>query len=190
VRVLAFWALLASMSDVASAAEVAGIKLDERTRLGTCELVLNGAGLRRKAFFRIYVAGLYLTEKRTTPADVLALAGPKRARITLMRNLPASELAVALRDGIRENSSPEQQRAVRVRVDLLSANLEAMRKFRKGDVITVDWLPDVGTLVGLNGEVKGNPIPGYDVYCALLRVWLGDRPSSASLKKALLGQTD
>ena len=48
----------------------------------------------------------------------------------------------------------------------------------------------MGTLVGLNGEVKGNPILGYDVYCALLRVWLGDRPSSASLKKALLGRTD
>ena len=187
---MAFGALLASISGLASAAEVAGIKLDERTRLGTCELVLNGAGLRRKAFFKIYVAGLYLTEKRTTPADVLALAGPKRARITLMRNLPAPELAQALKDGIRENSSPEEQQAVRVRVDELAANLAALRHCRRGDVITVDWLPDVGTLVGLNGEVKGNAIPGYDVYCALLRVWLGDRPSSASLKKALLGRTD
>ncbi len=122
--------------------------LRQRTRLGTCELVLNGAGLRRKASFKIDVAGLYLTEKRTTPADVLALAGPKRARITLMRNLPAPELAEALKDGVRENSSPEEQQAVRVRVDERAANLAALRHCRRGDVITVDWLPDVGTLVG------------------------------------------
>jgi len=80
----------------------------------------------------VAVAGLYITEKRKSPADVFALAGPKRASIT----------------------------------------------------------PDVGTLVVLNGEVKGNPIPGYDVYRALLRVWLGDRPTSAGLKNALLGRTD
>jgi chalcone isomerase-like protein len=190
VRLLGLAALLASMSVVASAAEVAGIKLDERTKLGTCDLVLNGAGLRRKAFFRIYVAGLYLTERRTSPADVLALAGPKRASITLMRNLPARDLADALRDGIRQNSSPEEQQAVKGRIDELTANLVAIRQCKKGDVITVDWLPAVGTLVVLNGEVKGKPIPGYDVYSALLRVWLGDRPTSASLKKALLGQTD
>jgi hypothetical protein len=39
-------------------------------------------------------------------------------------------------------------------------------------------------------EVKGKSIPGYVVYLALLRVWLGDHPTSAGLKKALLGQTD
>jgi hypothetical protein len=183
-------ALLASVSVAASAAEVAGVQLDERTRLGTSDLVLNGAGLRRKTFFRIYVAGLYLTEKRTSPAGVLALAGPKRASITLMRNIPAPDLAAALKDGVRENSSPEEHQAVKGRVDELAASLVAIRQCKKGDVITVDWLPDVGTLVVLNGVVKGNPIPGYDVYSALLRVWVGDRPASASLKRALLGERD
>ena len=60
------------------AAEVAGVKVDERIRLGSSELVLNGAGLRTKAFFKVYVAGLYLAEKRTSTADVLALPGAKR----------------------------------------------------------------------------------------------------------------
>ncbi len=80
-------ALLVSMSVGAGAAEVAGIKLDDRARLGTSELVLNGAGVRKKLLFKVYVAGLYLTEKRKSPADVLALGGPKRFSITLMRNL-------------------------------------------------------------------------------------------------------
>ena len=182
--------LLVSMPVVASAKEVAGIKLEERTKVGTSELVLNGAGLRKKAFFKVYVAGLYLAGKRTSPAEVLALAGPKRASITLMRNLPARELVEALKDGIRDNSSTEEQQALKGRVEELAANLLALRQGKKGDVITVDWLPDAGTLVVLNGEVKGSAIPGDDLYRALLKVWLGDRPTSAGLKKALLGQTD
>jgi Chalcone isomerase-like len=48
----------------------------------------------------------------------------------------------------------------------------------------------VGTVVTLNGEVRGKPIPGYDVYVALLRVWLGERPTNANLKRALLGEKD
>ncbi len=179
---------LVCLAAVASAAEVGGIKLDERTSLGASDLVLNGAGLRKRAFFKVYVAGLYLTEKRTSPQDVLALGGPKRVSITLLRNLSARELADALRDGIRENSSPEEQQAVKGRIDGLVADLLAVRQGRKGDVLTVDWLPDAGTLVALNGDVKGHAIPGDDVYQALLKVWLGDHPTSAGLKKALLGQ--
>lgn len=182
--------LLVSMSVVAGAAEVAGIKLDERTKLGTSELVLNGAGLRKRLFFKVYVAGLYLTEKRRSPPGVFALAGPKRASITLLRDLPAQELVDALTSGIRATSSPEEQQSLKGRVDALAANLLSLRWGRKGDVITVDWLPDVGTVVTLNGEVKGKSIPGYDVYRALLKVWLGDHPTSAGLKKALLGQMD
>ena len=179
MRVLAFGALLASISGVASAAEGAGIKLDERTRLGTCELVLNGAGLRRKASLKIDVAGLYLTEKRTTPADVLAPAGPKRARITLMRNLPAPELAEALTDGIREISSPEEQQAVRA----------ASTSWRR------TWRP-----CAIAGEVTSSRSTGCPMW---ERSWVerrGERqpdprlrrlPSlRRELKKALLGRTD
>ena len=190
MRLWRFAVLLVSMSVVASAKEIAGIKLDERTNLGTSELVLNGAGLRKKVFVKVYVAGLYLTEKRKSPADVIALAGPKRVSITLMRNLSARKLVDGLTEGIRDNSSPEEQQALNGRVEELAANLLALHQGKEGDVITFDWLTDAGTLVALNGEVKGNAIPGDDVYRALLKVWLGDRPTSASLKKALLGQTE
>jgi hypothetical protein len=107
-----------------------------------------------------------------------------------MRNLPARKLVDALRDDIRDNSSREEQQALKGRVGELAASLLALRQGKKGDVITFDWLPDAGTLVAVNGEVKGNPIPGADFYRALLKVWLGDRPVSAGLKKALLGRRD
>jgi hypothetical protein len=105
---------------ISSAADVAGIRLEERTTLGTSELILNGSGLRKRAFFKVYVAGLYLAEKRTTSADVLALPGPKRVSIILMRDLPVGRLVDALNNGIRDNSSPEEQQATRTRVEALA----------------------------------------------------------------------
>jgi hypothetical protein len=187
VRLWWFTVSLLSISLVASSAEVAGIKLDERTRLGASELLLNGAGLRKKVFFKVYVASLYLTEKKQTPADVFALAGPKRVSITLMRNVSAQDLVDALNDGIRDNSSPEEQHTLKGRVEEMTTTMLTLRQGRKGDVITVDWVPDAGTLVLVNGEPKGKAIAGDDLYRALLRVWLGDRPANGRLKKALLG---
>ena len=179
---------LFGLATAANAAEVGGIRLDERTSVGTSQLVLNGAGLRKRAFFRVYVAGLYLSEKKASSQEVLALGGAKRVSITLMRDLTARELVDALEDGIRDNSSPGERLAVNGRVEQLAANMLAVRQGRRGDVLTVDWRPGIGTLVFLNGDVKGTAIPGEDLYQALLRVWLGEHPPSAALKKALLGQ--
>jgi hypothetical protein len=40
----------------------------------------------------------------------------------------------------------------------------------------------------VNGALQGKPIGGEDFFRALLRIWLGDKPVSADMKKALLGQ--
>jgi hypothetical protein len=178
------------LATAAGAAEVGGIQVDERTSLGASELVLNGAGLRKRMFFRVYVAGLYLTEKRASLQEVLALGGAKRVSITLLRDLTTRELVDALEDGIRDNCSPREQLAVNGRVENLVASLLAVRQGSRGDVLTVDWLPGAGTLVVLNGDVKGTAIPGEDLYRALLKVWLGEHPQSAALKKAMLGQAE
>ncbi len=66
--------LVAFLAAPALAAEVAGVKVDERIKLESSELVLNGAGLRTKAFFKVYVAGLYLAAKKTSADDVLCPA--------------------------------------------------------------------------------------------------------------------
>jgi len=92
-RALLVVALLAAP---ALAAEVAGVKVDDRARVDASELVLNGAGLRTKYFLNVYVAGLYLVEKKVTPADILALPGAKRITMRLMRDVSAKQLTDAL----------------------------------------------------------------------------------------------
>jgi hypothetical protein len=175
-------------SQIGLAAEVAGVKVDERISLGSSELMLNGAGLRTKVFVKVYVAGLYLSEKKASAADVLALPGPKRVGMRLMRDLSAKQLTDALEEGIHDNTPPPEQETLRSRLGELTAIMNAIQSAKEGDVIALDWLPGTGTRVVLNGEPRGKAIDGEDFYRALLRIWLGDNPVSGSLKKALLGQ--
>src|SRR5437899_5053354 len=148
----------------ALAVEVAGVKVDERIKLGAGELVLNGAGLRTKAFFKVYVAGLYLAEKKTSVADVLALPGAKRVSMRMMRELSAKQLTDALDEGIRDNTPSDEQETLKDRLAELSATMTALQSAKEGDIIALDWLPGTGTHVVLNGEPRGKAIAGEDFY--------------------------
>jgi len=39
----------------------------------------------------------------------------------------------------------------------------------------------------VNGQPRGNAIPGEDFFTAVLRVWIGDKPVDADLKKGMVG---
>jgi len=99
------YALFALGAFSASAAEVHGVRLDDKVQLESRELVLNGAGLRKRIIFNVYVIGLYLPEKKSDTAAVLALAGPKRASIHMLRDVGADTFSEALVDGLRANTS-------------------------------------------------------------------------------------
>jgi hypothetical protein len=179
--------LLALLAAPALAAEVAGVKVEDRIKLDASELVLNGAGLRTKFFLKIYVSGLYLTEKRAIAGEVLALPGAKRITMRLMRNVTAKQLTDALELGIRDNTTAAEREALRGRLDELNAIMNALQSAKEGDLIALDWVPGTGTRIVLNGEPRGRVIAGEDFYRALLRIWLGEDPAQESLKKALLG---
>lgn len=168
-----------------SALEVAGVNVADKARVGVGELVLNGAGIRTRAFFKVYVGALYLVEKKTTPAEVLAQRGAKRIALTMLRELSAQQLHEAFENGVQVNHSAGEVEAMKPRIaELLALFTDA----KKSDVILLDFLPDTGTVVSVNGAVKGKAIPGEDFYRALLRIWLGDKPVDGDLKKGLLGQ--
>jgi hypothetical protein len=183
------WAplLVALLAAPALAAEVAGVKVDDRVTVESSDLVLNGAGLRTKFFVNVYVAGLYLVQKKTSTADVLAQPGAKRVSMRLMRDLTAKQLVDALDEGIRDNTPAAEQESLKSRVAELTAIMNALESAKNGDVIALDWVPGAGTRIVLNGQPRGKPIAGEDFYRALLRIWLGDDPVSKDLKKALLG---
>jgi Chalcone isomerase-like len=168
----------------AFAAEIAGVKLPETDQ----QLVLNGAGLRKRAFFQVYAIGLYLAEKKAAAAEAIGAAGPKRVAIHMLRDVDAEQFTGALMDGMKDNHGEAEMKALEPRVKQLAAIMAALKEAKTGMRITLDWAPASGTQVTVNGKPAGAPIPGEDFYRALLRVWLGDNPVQDDLKKALLGE--
>jgi hypothetical protein len=169
----------------AGAAEVAGVKIDDKARVGSGDLVLNGAGLRKRVFFQVYAIGLYLPQKATSAAAVLEQKGPKRVAIHMLRDVGADAFTEALADGIRANHSEAEAKALEPKVQALGAIMAQVKEAKKGMAIALDWNGDTRLLV--NGSAAGQPIAGEDFYRALLRIWIGDKPVQDDLKKALLG---
>jgi ZIP family zinc transporter len=167
---------------------VAGVDIADTAEVGTATLVLNGAGKREKFVFDVYVAALYLQTHEREAAQVLGDAGPKRISMTLLRNLSPEQLSDALREGIALNATPAEVSALQPQVDSLIAIMTAIGPVHKGDVLTIDFLTDGSTAVGIGGQARGKPIPGVNFQRALLAVWLGQKPVQADLKDALLGR--
>ena len=180
--------LLLTLSFPAFAAEIAGVRIEEKEKLASAELTLNGAGLRKRAFFQVYAIGLYLPEKKSVVTEVMAATGPKRVAIHMLRDVDADQFSGALADGIKDNHNEAEAKALEPRVKQLAATMMEMKEAKKGMRITLDWLPAAGTQVTVEGKPAGAPIPGEDFYRALLRIWLGDKPVQDDLKKALLGE--
>ena len=81
---------------------------------------------------------------------------------------------------------PDELARLDPQVKQLDKIFTAVKAVKKGDVVLLDYLPGAGTRVTVRGEDKGT-IPGEDFNRALLRIWLGESPADASLKKAMLG---
>lgn len=182
-------ALLAAAALAAGAAEVAGVTFEPRERVGSAELTLNGAGLRKRAFFQVYAIGLYLPEKRRAAAEAIGLPGPKRVAIHMLRDVGAEQFTEALAEGLRDNHSEADFKAIEPRMRQFVELMKGIGEAKKGMRITLDWT-GAGTVLSVDGRAAGAPISGEDFYRALLRVWLGERPVQADLKPALLGAAD
>ena len=168
----------------AQAAEVGGVKLDDKVMLGGQELVLNGAAVRSRAIFKVYVGSLYVPAKATTLAAVLEKA-PRRFQLNILRSLSADQLVDALSDGLKDNNSAEELAAIKPQVDQLVSTMKSLGDVKEGDVVTLDFV-DGATKIALNGTAKGS-IAGDAFNRALTKIWLGDKPAQADLKKAMLG---
>jgi len=176
--------LLAALALPVSAAEVAGVRIDDATRVAGSELALKGAGLRKRFFLDVYAMGLYVADRK---ADPIAQGGAKRVAIYMLRDVDAATFAKALVDGMRPNHDTVTMQLLEPRIVQLNAIMSEMKEAKKGMAILLDWVPGAGTQVTIGGKAAGKPIEGEDFYRALLRIWVGDKPVQDDLKKALLG---
>ncbi|PXX44807.1 chalcone isomerase family protein [Undibacterium pigrum] len=172
----------------ARAAEVGGIVLEDKIRLDNQDLLLNGAGVRSKAIFQVFVAALYLSEKKSQAADVLGLTTAKRMQIVMLRDISAEKFGQNFMEGMKHNVGKEQKSKLIDQMIRLGEMFSKVPEFRKGDKLTVDWLPDTGTVIMINGKKTMDALPDPMFYNALLKLWLGENTAQEGLKRQLLGE--
>lgn len=166
----------------ALAVEVAGVDLPDTVSVDGKTLKLNGAGLRKKAIFKVYVAALYVEQPTHDAAALLSSNQVKSMRLRMKRSVKGKAIADSIEEGFARNSKAQQDKLK----DRL-AKLEAMLPdVEEGDDIALTWIPDHGTKVAVRGTERGT-IDGRDFADALFAVWLGPNPVQDDLKKSLAG---
>ena len=184
---LSLAAALAFSGAAAATVTVGSFPYEETSRAGTQDLKLNGVGVRYKLIFQVYSAGLYLNEKKKTPAEVYALPGAKRMRLVMQRTVNAEEFGQAFLTGIQQNTDQAERTRLAEPLAKFGQLFTTVPELKKGDTIAIDFVPGQGTVIQINGKQAAEPIAEPAFYTMLLKIWLGDKPADAKLKNALLG---
>jgi hypothetical protein len=179
-------ALLAlSVSASSPAIEVAGVTVPDTVTVEGKTLKLNGAGLRKKMMFKVYVGALYVETPSKDAAAVVSSSEVKSVRLSILRSLKGSQVSEAIAEGFERNSK-DQMPKLQARL----AKLEQMiPDVKEGDEIAFNAIPEKGVQVLVRGTERGT-LEGRDFSDALFSVWLGPNPVQEDLKKALLGGSD
>lgn len=184
---LAFGTLLLAASAFAQVT-VSGVKFDETNDVRGAKAQLNGAGVRYKAIFKVYAAGLYLPKKAGSTEEVLAVPGAKRMSITMLREIDSSELGKLFSRGMEDNMDKAAFSKLIPGVLRMSQIFSDHKKLNPGENILIDWVPGTGTVITVKGVAQGEPFKEPEFFNALLRIWLGPNPADWKLKDALLGK--
>jgi hypothetical protein len=183
--------LLAALALAAGvqSAELEGVQLEERAQVDGQRLELNGIGLRTRYFFKVYVAGLYLPQKASSAQTALDAPGAKRIVLVMLRDASAEQFVDSIAAGLDANHSEAELEKIQPRVDELFAKIHAIGEAKKGMRIVLDYSPSAAsTMLYIDGTGQGEPMRGAEFFRALLRIWLGERPAEAELKRMLLRQ--
>lgn len=169
------------------ARDIAGVDVAENVSVAGQQLTLNGAGIRRKFFFKIYVGALYLKSPLSSAIQVLDDPNPKRIHMHFLYDeVSSKKLGDGWQEGFENNLAEAEMAALQSRLTKFNNLFIDMRK---GGSIDIDFVPATGVSVTINGQNKGE-ITGKDFNRALLSVWLGEVPADSSLKEAMLGAVE
>ena len=180
------FALLLGTSLQAPALEVGGVNYPPQIDANGSPLVLNGAGVRYKAVFKVYTAGLYMTRKANSLEEILKTPGPKRMSITMLREIDAAELGKLFSRGMEDNMDRAAFAQLIPGILRMSQIFSDHKRLYPGENFLVDWIPGQGMLITVKGKPQGAPFKEPEFFGALLSIWLGKSPADWQLKNALL----
>lgn len=179
---------LCTSLSVMAAPDINGVKIEDNITLAGSKLQLNGAGIRYKAIFKVYVAELHTTQKVSSLEELIAAPGPKRLSMTFLREIEAGPFGKLLTRGVEDNVPKNEMSKLVPGLIRMGDIFTVNKALLPGDVIHLDWIPGTGMVVTAKGKVQGEPFKEPEFFKAIMSIWFGPSPADFKLKEALLGQ--
>ena len=183
MRTLAFALSFLLLSSHALALDVAGVNVAPTVSARGKTLALNGAGIRKKLFVKVYVGSLYTERRVATPAQLLADPGEKLIRMSFVhKKVEKEKIIEAFTEGLA-NNSPGVARSAEAKafLSLITADFVA------GDTVDIFLSPDGTVAASHNGKALGT-VRSPALVQGVLLIWFGEKPADGGLKKGMLGQ--
>lgn len=176
-----------SFSVVAAPLEISGVKIDDPISVHGTKLQLNGAGIRFKTVFKVYVAAMYVGKRASTPEEIYAAPGPKRLSITLLRDIDSSEIGKTFAKAIEGPALKGEASRLIPELIKIEKKFLSHEKLLAGENLTIDWVPGLGTVITVKGKPQGDPFSEIEIFNTLLGIWIGPYAADWKLRDALLG---
>lgn len=181
-------ALVAVFAAMPFARGVCAAAFPETAQVGGQDLVLNGTAMRTVWGFKVYEVRLFLDQPTSDAQTIMDVnRGPKRIRMEMLRPVAKDKFLSTVEESIERNVEPAEKEKFAAELDSFLGYLRRGEDLSKGRVITVDFVPGEGMVLGLDEQRLGT-IPGDDFYHVILRLWIG-HPLQPSIKEGLLGRT-
>jgi len=187
-------ALLPWATPAQAAVELEGVDLPETVSAYGQKLVLNGAGVRKRGYFKADVTALYLPEKRTTPDAIYKLDGVRRIQLNILREFTSSTISRIFLADFKQSATEDEFKKLIGPIGQIGAAYSNVKKVSKGDVVNLDWVPGQGWMATHNGKPLtgdgGNTMAIKDelAFQIYLRMYIGPA-APEELRNGLLGLT-
>lgn len=174
--------------------ELEGVELAETVMAHGQKLVLNGAGVRKRGYYKADVTALYLPEKRTTAEPIYRLNGVRRIQLNILREFTSSTISRIFIADFKQAATPDEFKRLISVVGQIGAVYANVKRVVKGDVVNLDWVPGTGWMAFHNNrplQIEGEPISAINnelAYLIYLRMYIGEA-APEELRNALLGLT-
>lgn len=165
--------------------EINDITLPAILDAGGTKLVYNGGGIRKKVFFKVYVAGLYLEQKSSNANQIIDADAPMGIRLHITSGVVSSDnMSESTREGF-EASTGGNTAPIQDKIDAFIANF-SNDEIVEGDIFDLYYVPGEGVKSFKNNK-HVSTVEGMDFKKALFGIWLSDNPADDDLKEELLG---
>lgn len=179
---------------MAQAVSMEGVDLAPTVTAYGQKLVLNGAGVRKRGYFKADVTALYLPEKTTSADAIFKLDGVRRIQLNILRRFTSSTMTRIFLADFKDHATDEEFKRLIGPIGQIGAAYANVKEVVKGDVVNVDWVPGRGWLATYNGrslnDADGKQLVISDklAYQIYMRMYIGEG-APTELRNGLLGLT-